>query len=123
MSQSAQIILIDHNGNKTPKDELVEQIKRIREWDNGHNYPIEVFVRDKCIMDYIARVDMAIQMNLGEYIGEKFSDNSGLWVKYTAQPEYADAHIIKPHTHKEHGVQKKVRKGHSNYTAPKKRKK
>lgn len=67
MSKSAEIQLIGHS----TKD-LIDKIERIKSWDNGHNYPIEVWVNGSFKMDSIENVENAIKADLAGYINSNF---------------------------------------------------
>lgn len=67
MSATAEIRL-----DGVPIEKLTEQIEGIRQWDNGHNYPIYVLFKDSIISDSIANVENAIKGNLNDYIHAKF---------------------------------------------------
>ena len=71
MSKSAQIELTGQS-----RKELLGKLERIRAWDNGHNYPIEVWVNQTHIMDTIENVENAIKENLVQYINENFKDDN-----------------------------------------------
>ena len=59
MSQAARIILVG-----VPHSEIMQELLRIKKWDNGANYPIIVDINGKEHYDTLDNVENALNNDL-----------------------------------------------------------
>jgi hypothetical protein len=111
MSEQAKIVIVGQ-----PRAKLLAELAAIKKWDNGHNYPILVSVGNKSIEDTIVNVEAAIKNDLSKYIIKNFCGLNEI-IKTGGDN---DVYIV-PDNIVEYGHRSSLHSRHSNYTAPKKK--
>jgi hypothetical protein len=78
MSELAEITLTG-----VPRRTLAEQIKKIRDWDNGNNNPVKIFINDSDVQAEasISEIEEAIDSDLSTFIRKKFSISRNIDIK------------------------------------------
>lgn len=115
MSEIAKIVLCGQS-----HENLLEKIANIKTWDNGHNYPIQVFVDEHhWITDSIDNVENAISNDLVGYLEKNFNHKDKMIIK---SGHLDDLYCVPKYEYEDNQFHKLRRKS-TNFTPKKKKRK
>ena len=115
---NAKIILIGQS-----KSNLLAEIESIKQWDNGHDYPIKAAIsEDVYVLDSISNVEDAIENNLIEYLEKNFNKKNKMLLKSGHEDDLYLVPDYDQFNYEDKGFHK-IRHKPTNYTPPKKKRK